>query len=153
MLKGCIYAYPKLSLNTHEVELINSFGKADTKKIAEDIIDQRAQNSATTVVDFSLYRDGITELSYQGINPECAYDFVLEAYSFLKDLVHSHKFHQHDDDAIIVPYPVINDTDTKWIEKTIRNLHKSIVSIYRNTNYQADLINAIGRLSYLESFQ
>jgi len=68
-------------------------------------------------------------------------------------LVHSHKFHRFDDDAIVVPYCVEGDSDNKWIDRTQRDLHKSIVSTYRNAHFCADLINAIGRLSYLESFQ
>lgn len=150
ILTGSILAFPEVLLDRKDKKLIKSFG--DAEKV-EELICNRKQHRETIVVDFKLHRDGFTELSYKGTDENNSYAFTLEAYSFLKDLVHSHKFHRFDDDAIVVPYPVDNDTDIKWIEKTVRNLHKSIVSTYRNTQYRADLINALGRLSYLESFQ
>lgn len=153
LLVGKIYTYPLQSLSKEEEVLIGSFGRAtDQKATADKLIAVRENNSATRVVEFKLYRDGFIELFCDDSYSRNADDFMLEAYSFLKDLVHSHKFHCYDDDAIIVPYPVTSTIDKKWIKKTVKNLHKSIVSTYRNTNYKADIINAIGRLSYLESF-
>jgi hypothetical protein len=155
VLIGNIFAFPKLLLGDKDKALIKSFGNSDDapKEAAIELISIWEQHPKTILVGFKLYRDGFAEFSYAGTDTQNANPFTLEAYSFLKDLVHSHKFHRYDDDAIVVPYPVVNDADTKWIEKTARNLHKSIVSAYRNSTYRADLINALGQLSYLESFQ
>lgn len=153
LLDGKIYTYPLESLNHAEKLLIEEFGNAaDQKAVADNLIEVRKTHLSTRVVEFKLYRDGIIELFCDVSYSKNADDFMLEAYSFLKDLVHSHKFHSYDDDAIIVPYPVKSPSDTDWSKKTVKNLHKSIVSTYRNRTYKADIINAIGRLSYLESF-
>ena len=155
VLTGRIFAFPKLLLGSKDKALVKSFGNSGDapKAAAIELINIWELHSKTILISFKLYRDGFAEFYYVGTDTRNAYPFILEAYSFLKDLVHSHKFHRYDDDAIVVPYPVENDADIKWIEKTARNLHKSIVSAYRNSTYRADLINALGRLSYLESFQ
>lgn len=153
LLAGKIYTYPLESLSPEDKLLIEAFEKAaDQKAVADKLIAVRETCSATRVVEFKLYRDGIIELFCDESYSKNTDDFMLEAYSFLKDLVHSHKFHSYDDDAIIVPYPVKSPSDTDWSNRTVKNLHKSIVSTYRNRAYKADIINAIGRLSYLESF-
>lgn len=111
------------------------------------------RRASARVVDFVVQRNGETTLSFASDGDESiASTFVFEAFSCLKDLVHAHKFHRDDEDAIVVPFPVDDDRDSTWIASTQHNLHGSIVAAYRNARHPADLINAIGRLSYLEAF-
>lgn len=154
ILCGEILIYPEQELTPED--------KVQLKCFKKPVLDERAistlakdwkNKDATIIINFELTRDGFAKFVYSGSNTKDESSFVLESYSFLKDLVHSHKFHRHDDDAIVVPYKVDSEQDTKWVTSTIRNIHKSIVSTYRNTNYGNDLINALGRLSYLESLQ
>lgn len=152
VLIGDIYSFLESDLGPADKLCIHKINNAKSSPSNEfsALISQKKDYISTLRIGFKLHRDGFIELTN---GEDIEYSFVLEAYSFLKDLVHSHKFHRYDDDAIIVPYPVTSTSDIAWINKTVRNLHKSIVSSYRNTNYKADLINALGRLSYLESFQ
>lgn len=151
VLIGDVYSFLESDLTPADKLCIKQIKKAKSNPSNEfaTLISQKKGIITTLRISFVLHRDGFIEFTN---GDDIEYSFVLEAYSFLKDLIHSHKFHRYDDDAIIVPYPVKSDTDTEWTKKTVRNLHKSIVSSYRNTNYKADLINALGRLSYLESF-
>lgn len=153
-LTGHILTFPKQQVGSDDNELIRHFSKSN---LETDIPAQLAEiwksRPEAIIVSFKLYHDGFAELMYEGADDENEPSFIFETYSFLKDLVHSHKFHRFDDDAIVVPYPVKDESDNLWVGQTLRNLHKSVVSTYRNAQYSADLINAIGRLSYLESFQ
>lgn len=155
LLKGHIYTYPKLSLDKGAKSLIKSFQRcnSDPTNIVQQLITNRKTHASTVIVDFELSRDGVVELNYKGDSTTIEDTFILEAYSFLRDLIHAHKFHRYDDDSIVVPYGGISVSDRKWAERTVKNLHRSIVSTYRNTNYEDDIIRAIGRVSYLESFQ
>lgn len=154
-LIGRIIALPELLLGKAEKSLIASIRTSSDpqKNDEEELTTSLAGNPKAIQVNFELSRDGFARFWVEGETESITSSLILEAYSFLKDLVHAHKFHRHDHDAIVVPYLAKNSDDTEWIVKTIRNLHKSIVSAYRNAIYKTDLIEAIGRLSYLESFQ
>lgn len=108
--------------------------------------------SSARTVKFIIERNGETTLTFVSENKELADTLVFEAFSCLKDLVHAHKFHRVDEDAIVVPFPIDHLNDQTWVSSTQHNLHGSIVAAYRNARHPADLINAIGRLSYLEAF-
>lgn len=155
-LLGHVYIYPLTSLAPVEKQLVKAIEKCeqDPTNEVQQLINKRtySDNDSTKLVKFSLDRDGIITLECDEPNEELCHSFVLEAFSFLRDLIHTHKFHRTDDDAIIVPYKEEVEGDLAWVRETARNIHKSIVSSYRNTSYPGDLINAIGRLEYLESF-
>lgn len=77
---------------------------------------------------------------------------TFETFSFLKDLIHTHKFHSVDDDSIVVPVVVANDTDEGWKDVTARNIHRAVVSSLRNGPGRLELTNALGKLCYLRTF-
>lgn len=119
------------------------------------------------VIKFHLLRNGFVTLDW-GDSPradiaeifdtsEMSLDeaerlLTFETFSFLKDLIHNHKFHSIDDDSIIVPVLVADDNDEQWKDVTAKNLHRAIVSSLRNTPARLELTNALGKLCYLRTF-
>lgn len=119
------------------------------------------------VLEFSLDRSGIVDLSWGDCDLNSVLDIIdtefsdatpqeaadrltFQTYLFLKDFVHSHKFHNGDDDSILVPYRIQSDDDISWYQKTARNLHASIVTAMRGKRF--DVLNAMGQISYLRAF-
>ncbi|ACT46991.1 hypothetical protein [Methylotenera mobilis] len=154
ILRGYVITYPKTQLTQEEKKLIETI-KADVfdSNQIDKLLEIWKQKSFFIQVNFELSRDGFIDLNLeQSLDKEISYSIVFESYSFLKDLIHAHKFHRYDDDAIVVPYPDKQDNDL-WIVKTLRNLHRSVVFSYRNATHQQDILNALGKLSYLDSFQ
>jgi hypothetical protein len=76
-----------------------------------------------------------------------------EVFSFLKDVLHAHKFHKFDDDAIVGvhPYDGTSASDQRWRMLTAQRLHDSVVVSARSATYQGDLVSAKGRLTYLRA--
>ncbi len=124
------------------------------------------QDANGWVLEFSLDRSGVIDLSWGDSSQDAVLEIIdtdfynidasdaaarltFQTYLFLKDFVHSHKFHNGDDDSILIPYKVSNSEDTSWYEKTARNLHASIVTSMRGGRF--DIINAIGQISYLRT--
>jgi hypothetical protein len=77
---------------------------------------------------------------------------TFETFSFLKDLIHNHKFHGTSDDSIVVPVKVTDDSDERWRDETARNIHRAIISSVRNLPAQLELTNALGKICYLRTF-
>lgn len=156
-LIGCVITYPKTQLKSSDKTLLNVFkSKEFSVETVEELINSWSIDPVFIKVNFTLYRDGFIELdfgdAYPTLDNDVSYSIVFESYSFLKDLIHAHKFHRYDDDSIVVPYP--DETNTiVWVVKTLRNLHKSVVFSYRNATHQQDILNALGKLSYLDGFQ
>lgn len=153
-LTGSIYTFPVLELSEAEDKLIKKFFK---KTIASQeitaLIRSWESRSETAKIDFELFRDGFVNLDMPDDKGEATDSLVFEAFSFLKDLVHTHKFHRHEGDAIVVPYKVNGLDDNRWVARTLRNIHKSIIFTYRSAKHPREILNAIGKLSYLEAFQ
>jgi hypothetical protein len=78
---------------------------------------------------------------------------VVESYSFIRDVMHSHRFHSGTDDAILdlVEAPSVNDGKYSLFDLCARSLHRSVISSFRSKD-PVDQLSALGRLSYLESF-
>jgi hypothetical protein len=119
------------------------------------------------VVDFTLARCGTIDLTWGEIEPASVLEIIdtefsetsaedainrltFQTYLFLKDFVHSHKFHNGDDDSILVPYRVTSSEDSSWFERTARNLHASIITSMRGGRF--DTLNATGQTAYLRTF-
>lgn len=163
LLEGVVITFPVTETSKEDKQLLKSFTTKDFSQInADKLIENWAISSYGIVVDFKLCRDGVLDMEYEWkiypglINDELRsinYSILFESYSFLKDLIHAHKFHKYDDDAIVVPYAEEENPNEIWMVKTIRNLHKSIVFTYRNAKHHEDILHAIGKISYLESFQ
>lgn len=119
------------------------------------------------ILEFTLDRKGIIDLSWGDYDLNAVLDIIdtdfldatpqetadrltFQTYLFLKDFVHSHKFHNGDDDSILVPYRIQSNEDGSWYEKTARNLHASIVTAMRGRRF--DVLNAMGQISYLRAF-
>lgn len=104
-------------------------------------------------LSFTLSEDGvITFTSLVNASPTDPEGPLLafEAYSFVKDLVHKHRFHSSSDDALL-ELTTTNSSNSQWFESVIRNLHRSIISSFRSPS-KLSLSNALGKLTYLESF-
>ncbi len=80
--------------------------------------------------------------------------FAFEVFSFAKDLLHTHKFHSVHDDAIVVAYDVDEPENGagNWQLRTAKNLHRSVVSTLQTASEAHVLLDALGRLAYLDSF-
>lgn len=119
------------------------------------------------VINFELSRDGCITLDWGDLQAgsvskivDTSHDeeeaaerlLTFETFSFLKDLIHNHKFHSVDDDSIVVPVKVASKTDDGWKDETARNLHRAIISSLRNNPAQLELTNAMGKLGYLNTF-
>lgn len=105
-------------------------------------------------LEFELSDDGVITLkSLSNASPTDNQGALLafEAYSFVKDLLHKHRFHSHSDDAMLELTEVSNVHDAKWATKVIRNLHRSIISSFRSSSSPSQN-DALGKLSYLDSF-
>lgn len=119
------------------------------------------------VINFELSRDGCIALDWGNLKAGSVSTIVdtdpeeeeaaerlltFETFSFLKDLIHNHKFHSVDDDSIVVPIKVKDDDDPYWKDETARNLHRAIISSLRSNPAQLELTNAMGKLGYLNTF-
>ena len=80
--------------------------------------------------------------------------FAFEVFSFAKDLLHTHKFHSVHDDAIVVAYDIDQPDNGagNWQLRTAKNMHRSIVSTLQTASESHVLLDALGRLTYLDSF-
>ncbi len=76
---------------------------------------------------------------------------ALEAYFFIKDVLHKHRFHNPSDDALLELTEATAVDDPEWYQSVIRNLHRSIISSFRSSSKVAHA-KALGKLAYLESF-
>jgi hypothetical protein len=153
-LAGSIYTFPVLELTEAEKQLIKKFLNRTIEDYEiSDLINGWGGRPGTAEIEFVLFRDGFVSLEMSGDKGEATDSLVFEAFSFLKDLVHTHKFHRHEGDAIVVPYKVDGRDDTRWVIRTLRNIHKSIIFTYRSAKHPREILNAIGKLSYLEAFQ
>jgi hypothetical protein len=142
---------PSVAPLTEAFDRSHTFDK-DAAHELRTLLDRLEQLQSARVFAVTIESNGITALEYDDIDAEFSDTFAFEAFSFLKDLIHAHKFHRIDEDAIAIPFRVTNQDDSSWIAKTERNLHASIISTYRTAHYRSDLINALGKLSYLEAF-
>ncbi len=76
---------------------------------------------------------------------------ALEAYFFVKDLLHKHRFHNSSDDSLLELTEASGVTDPDWYHSVMRNLHRSVISSFRSVSKVAQA-HALGKLAYLESF-
>lgn len=119
------------------------------------------------VLSFTLSRDGCITLDWGNLDTgkilqiveapvggEDAAENLLtfETFSFLKDLIHNHKFHSVDDDSIVVPIKIRDEEDCAWKDETARGLHRAVISAVRSKPAQLELANALGKIGYLRTF-
>lgn len=159
-LSGVVISVPSI-FNASLEEIHDNFVPADlidstaiTNKYIPLLANLRSQtHNGCFGLSFTLSEDGvITFSSLANASPTDTEGSLLafEAYSFVKDLVHKHRFHSSADDALL-ELTEANLSDPKWYESVIRNLHRSVISSFRSTS-KLSLANALGKLTYLESF-
>lgn len=105
-------------------------------------------------LSFHLEEDGIVEMqSLANAAPSDRHGrlLALEAYSFLKDVLHKHRFHNASDDAMLELVEAQDVGDPVWYQSVIRNLHRSVIASFRSASRLAQA-NALGKLAYLDSF-
>lgn len=158
VLVGKVIAHP--SIEAHSAELIKNEINPSPGVY---------RNCLGWVVDFELDRTGCISIDWgslkagdvaqivdleDGAIPEEQAELMLtfESFSFLKDLIHSHKFHSVDDDSIVVPFKVPANDDVVWRDETAKNIHRAIVSSLRNSPGQIELTNSLGKICYLKTF-
>jgi hypothetical protein len=157
-VKGYIFSAPSLhkdvlsSLYAADFDSVKTLAALNNLKAINSALPSHEQYA--TALTFTLHSDGCIEMI-----PECNTDteselgrgLALEAYSFVRDLMHKHKFHSLSDDAVLWPIPCQSTDDLHWRDETMRNLHRSVITSFRNTS-QINCLEALGKLSYLESF-
>ena len=125
---------------------------AQTAIVIADLI-QKLGN-AFFAVKFELHDDGVVEMdSAVNAGPSDAGGPLraFEAYSFLKDVLHHHRFHRPSDDALLeLSQCQLSDTN-QWASGVRRNLHRSVISSFRSGSASAQA-DGLGKLAYLESF-
>ena len=132
VLEGEILTYPESQLDQTDKELIKIFRSSNFQASDGDKLIQKLSTSDFVLnFKFLLQRDGCLTITlddkHKLVDDVLKNIVVFEAYSFLKDLIHAHKFHRLDDDAIIVPYPKEANDGCIWVLKTLRNIHKSVI--------------------------
>lgn len=159
-LSGIVISVP-IIFNDRLKEIHANFTPADsidqtviTNKYIPLLTDLCTQtNNGCFGLTFTLSEDGVVTFSSivkaSPTDPDGSL-LAFEAYSFVKDLVHKHRFHSSADDALLELTPA-SLSDPKWYESVIRNLHRSVISSFRSTS-KLSLANALGKLTYLESF-
>lgn len=103
---------------------------------------------------FDLHDDGIIELHTAFNKSTDARNqrvMPFEAYSFVKDVLHRHKFHSASDDALLELAPCALQDGRTWSNLVARNLHRSVISSFRSASPSSH-VDGLGQLSYLESF-
>jgi len=155
-LVGCVIAHPKY--NRNDAVYIKKQASPPPGIYPECLC---------WVINFQLGRDGCITLDWGhlesgriskivDVDPgeEEAAEKLLtfETFSFLKDLIHNHKFHSVDDDSIVVPIKLKDDDDGCWKDETARNIHRAIISSLRSKPAKLELTNALGKLGYLRTF-
>ena len=164
ILTGKILTYPKYALPEDQKKTIKYlcnrgyFSKNKTDlwcALAEDWL---KESSVCIEIFFCLEENGFVTLEHADeknsyLNESLKSTLIFESFSFLKDLVHSHKFHNSDHDSIVVPYLLSASDASSWIKNSIENIHKAIICTYRNSRRSKDIKNAIGMLAYLTSLQ
>lgn len=108
---------------------------------------------AFCAIHFDLFVDGVVALrpiSRLLPDDDMGPIIAFEAYSFLKDVLHKHRFHSGTDDATLELTPC-GIKDPLWAERVVRNLHRSVIASFR-TARPASQVDGLGKLSYLESF-
>jgi hypothetical protein len=129
---------------------VDSLAESTTDALKQLSVGQAA---AFCAVRFELESDGVVQLqsiANAGPNDEGGPLCAFEAYSFLKDVLHKHRFHSGADDAML-ELTQCGPGDQLWVERVLRNLHRSVISSFRNTNPSAQ-VEGLGKLAYLESF-
>ena len=156
-LVGTVIAHPRIEIK--EAEILKQ-----EKSIKPGVY----KNCLAWVIGFRLERNGFITLDWGDLKPghisqifdtdsglpelEAEKLLTFETFSFLKDIVHNHKFHSVDDDSIVVPVKVADAEDFSWKDETAKNLHRTIISSIRNSPTQIELTNALGKLCYLRTF-
>lgn len=105
-------------------------------------------------ISFSLDDDGVvTVVSLANAAPTDQGGILraFEAYSFIKDVLHRHRFHSPTDDALLELTPDDPSMPNLWADRVAKNLHRSVISSFRNTSPSAQ-VDGLGKLAYLESF-
>lgn len=155
-LVGVVIAHPSAKAN-----------EAERVKAVCDIKPGVYERSSCWVIAFKLARNGCIELDWGSLRPGEISKIVdiqpgeeqtaeklltFESFSYLKDLIHNHKFHSIDDDSIVVPVKVDAPHDNCWMDTTARSLHRAIISSVRSGSTYHDLSNALGKTAYLRTF-
>lgn len=127
----------------------------DNTAINRDILKNSVHPHAISTARFRISRNGEVELLIDRLpTPEIEGQFInleqtlaTQVYSFLRDLLHTHKFHSPSTDRIIDVY---NNND--WKAQINYALVRQIIWLRRDgSNYS--LMRALGVLAYVEAFR
>lgn len=137
----------------HEAARLNTPSTSSSLAAAAIVNLQHQLGTSFFAVSFTLADDGVIELdSMANASPTDAGGPLraFEAYSFIKDVLHRHRFHSPTDDALL-ELTANSANINLWADRAARNLHRSVISSFRSTSPSAQ-VDGLGKLSYLESF-
>ncbi|RWF54589.1 MAG: hypothetical protein EOS50_16965 [Mesorhizobium sp.] len=125
----------------------------DDKDI-RDVFDQRAVGRSAYCADFTIQRNGVTEIDTvefrdrDGSSDELEHAFAAQSYFCLRDLLHTHRFHSPSSDTIIDVY-----RDFPTLKRQVNfGLMRRALSARRVQTVEAHQ-RAIGIISYLRAFR
>lgn len=159
-LSGIIFCVPKsLDAQLHELheEVIDNHLTSPTRisgLTAHALTLYSKNGAAFFAVNFKLEDNGIVVIgSIANAEPNSGDGQLraFEAYSFLKDVLHGHRFHSPTDDALLELTPDDSSKPDLWADRVAKNLHRSVISSFRSTLASAQ-VQGLGKLSYLNSF-
>lgn len=118
------------------------------------------------IFSVTIQRDGVVRLvpddATEAVPAACDYDagaalaqgasaeyVANQAFFFLKDVAHTHRHHAASSDTITTVS--IDDKDGGWCAETHHRLHRQLVQM-RSSNDPSKLLNALGVLAYVSSF-
>jgi hypothetical protein len=131
--------------------------------VAKSICNQLSA-SALADLEFVLHRDGVVEFSVQNAvasegwagedNNDRWMSCVNQHYFVFKEIVHTHKHHDSEDDQTLHVYPVSGDgRDLEWARNVLFELYRSVVGFNRaGSKPEFDYTQALGFLAYAQSF-
>jgi hypothetical protein len=133
-----------------------------------DIIKGELLLSNAFVVDVCVFRSGLVELEPGSLgdkllvkdssgskvclseSPKMIRFYCDQAFFFLKDIAHKHRFHAPRADNIVNLSDA--DTDAEWAKNIHYKLHRKVVSLRRDHD-PLSLMSALGVLTYLKAFE
>lgn len=126
-------------------------------KIIEDV-EQKITNSCPVVINFSIVRNGIVELTPEKISHNTPYkmdvnevvlkDYAEQAFFFLRDISHNHQHHEPDSDTIVR----VHKGCTNYRKQIYFDLFRYIVR-FKRTRSSKNIMRASGLLAYANSFK
>lgn len=143
--------------NRVEVKFVSLARKISSDRIAYEAAAEFFQEICLGAANFSIYRTGEcsveTSWNYNSTRDRETEEILAnQLFFFLKDTFHRHQHHDPTHDAIIMAFPVVDEDDQSWIQKTQHRLYRQIIRYKRYRDHKT-LYRASGVLAYTKAFE